>query len=138
MDNFKILTDEEFAALSNAERRKYLKAKKEYENQKLVEDTLTKDDSSEISYNAIESKKQDNVSTTEIHVQKHCPDDAQGLDRNTPKKTLIPKEKKKIQVSITCTPAQRDRFKEAARKDHRNFPQFVCLAVEEYMENHNL
>lgn len=37
---FKILTSEELEKLTNKERREYLKKKKEYDNQKLIEDTL--------------------------------------------------------------------------------------------------
>lgn len=45
---------------------------------------------------------------------------------------------RKIQFSVTCTQAQKDLFKEAAKKDHRRLPEFICLAIEEYIENHNL
>lgn len=37
---FKVLTDEEFQKLSNKDRRDYLKKKKEYDNNKLIQDTL--------------------------------------------------------------------------------------------------
>lgn len=38
---FKLLTDEELSRLSSHERRAYLKQKKEFDNQKLVADTLS-------------------------------------------------------------------------------------------------
>lgn len=37
---FRILSDEEFQNLSNKDRRDYLKKKKEYDNNKLIQDTL--------------------------------------------------------------------------------------------------
>lgn len=50
----------------------------------------------------------------------------------------VPEAERKVQFSLTCTPAQKERFTEAAQKDHRKLPDFICLAVEEYIENHNL
>lgn len=47
-------------------------------------------------------------------------------------------DERKIQFSVTCTQAQKELFKEAAKKDHRRLPEFICLAIEEYIENHNL
>lgn len=45
---------------------------------------------------------------------------------------------KKVQFSLTCTPAQKAKFMEAAKKDKRKLPDFICIAVEEYIEKHNL
>lgn len=45
---------------------------------------------------------------------------------------------RKVQFSLTCTPAQKKRFMEAAQNDKRKLPEFICTAVEEYIENHNL
>ena len=50
----------------------------------------------------------------------------------------IPESERKIQFSVTCTPAQKEQFKEAAKKDKRRFADFICVALEEYIENHNL
>jgi hypothetical protein len=50
----------------------------------------------------------------------------------------VPKSERRIQFSVTCTPAQKEQFKEAAKKDKRRFTDFICLALEEYIENHNL
>ena len=44
----------------------------------------------------------------------------------------------KITVSITCTKEQKALYKEAAEKDHRKFPDFVNLALQEYIDRHNL
>lgn len=155
MDDFKILTDEEVSALSNAERRKYLKAKKEYDNKMLVESTLNKSDSTE---------EQTQTEKTEIIIEEKTTEEnksntenvAAEIDPNrnyspyyTPKPKLgtkggtlgrgaVSEEERKVQFSLTCTPAQKERFKEAAQKDHRKLPDFICLAVEEYIENHNL
>lgn len=43
MDDFKILTEDELAALSNKERREYLKQKREYDNKKLVTETVNQE-----------------------------------------------------------------------------------------------
>lgn len=43
MEDFKILTEDELAALSNKERREYLKQKREYDNKKLVTETANQE-----------------------------------------------------------------------------------------------
>ena len=43
MEDFKILTEDELAALSNKERREYLKQKREYDNKKLVTETVNQE-----------------------------------------------------------------------------------------------
>lgn len=50
----------------------------------------------------------------------------------------VSEENRKVQFSLTCTPAQKQRFIEAAEKDHRKLPDFICIAVEEYIKNNNL
>ena len=50
----------------------------------------------------------------------------------------VPESERRIQFSVTCTPAQKEKFKEAAKKDKRRFTDFICVALEEYIENHNL
>lgn len=50
----------------------------------------------------------------------------------------VNKSERKVQFSLTCTPAQKEMFSEAAKKEKRKLPDFICLAVEEYIENHNL
>lgn len=45
---------------------------------------------------------------------------------------------RKVQFSLTCTPYQKELFSEAAKKDHRKLPDFICVAVEEYIKNHGL
>lgn len=61
-----------------------------------------------------------------------------GTKGGTLGRGAVPEEERKVQFSLTCTPAQKERFKEAAQKDHRKLPDFICLAVEEYIKNHNL
>lgn len=43
MEDFKILTEDELATLSNKERREYLKQKREYDNKKLVTETANQE-----------------------------------------------------------------------------------------------
>lgn len=50
----------------------------------------------------------------------------------------VKESERKIQFSVTCTPAQKEAYKEAAKKDRRKLPDFICMAIEEYIENHNL
>ncbi len=50
----------------------------------------------------------------------------------------VDKSERKVQFSLTCTPAQKEMFSEAAKKEKRKLPEFICLAVEEYIRNHNL
>lgn len=50
----------------------------------------------------------------------------------------VDKSERKVQFSLTCTPTQKKIFSEAAKKEKRKLPDFICLAVEEYIERHNL
>lgn len=50
----------------------------------------------------------------------------------------VPESERKVQFSLTCTPAQKEMFAEAAKKEKRKLPDFICIAVEEYIQNHNL
>lgn len=45
---------------------------------------------------------------------------------------------RKVQVNITCTPEEKELYRNAAAKDNRNFPGFVNAALHEYIERHNL
>lgn len=51
---------------------------------------------------------------------------------------VVQKTERKIQFSVTCTAEQKERFIEAAQNDRRKLPEFVCLAIEEYIANHRL
>ena len=61
-----------------------------------------------------------------------------GTKGGTLGRGAVPESERKVQFSLTCTPAQKEMFMEAAKKDRRKLPEFICLAVEEYIENHNL
>ena len=50
-----------------------------------------------------------------------------------PRKTV-----KKIQISIGCTPEEKEMYQQAAAKDNRNLPDFVNTAIKEYIATHNL
>ena len=45
---------------------------------------------------------------------------------------------RKVQFSVTCTQSQKERFLKAAQNDHRKLPDFICVAVEEYIKKHKL
>lgn len=51
---------------------------------------------------------------------------------------VLQESERKIQFSVTCTAEQKERFIEAAENDRRKLPEFVCLAIEEYIANHKL
>lgn len=109
--------------------------------------TFTVQENDNTNYNHT-SKTQEQVSTKNILAAEIDP------NRNyspyyTPKPKLgskggvlgrgaVDKSKRKVQFSLTCTPDQKKRFSEAAKKEKRKLPDFICLAVEEYMENHDL
>lgn len=50
----------------------------------------------------------------------------------------VDEKERKVQFSLTCTKDQKERFTEASKTEHRKLPEFICLAVEEYIKNHNL
>lgn len=50
----------------------------------------------------------------------------------------VDEKERKVQFSLTCTKDQKERFTEASKKEQRKLPEFICLAVEEYIKNHNL
>lgn len=45
---------------------------------------------------------------------------------------------RKTQFSLTCTPAQKQLFMNAAKKAKRKLPDFICTALEEYIEQNGL
>lgn len=45
---------------------------------------------------------------------------------------------RKISLSLSCTSAQKELYKAAAKKDGRKLPDFINRAIEEYIEKHKL
>ncbi len=66
------------------------------------------------------------------------PKPKKGSKGGTLGRGAVEESNRKIQFSLTCTLTQKERFAEAAKKDRRKLPDFICMAVEEYIENHNL
>ncbi len=53
-------------------------------------------------------------------------------------KPAVDENDRKRSVSIQLSNNQKERYNEAAKKDRRKWPDFVVVAIEEYIENHNL
>lgn len=68
----------------------------------------------------------------------YSPKPKKGSKGGTLGRGSVDEKERKVQFSLTCTPAQKERFIEASQKDHRKLPDFICVAVEEYIENHGL
>lgn len=68
----------------------------------------------------------------------YTPKPKKGSKGGTLGRGSVDEKERKVQFSLTCTPAQKERFIEASQKEHRKLPDFICLAVEEYIENHGL
>lgn len=68
----------------------------------------------------------------------YTPKPKKGSKGGTLGRGAVDEKERKVQFSLTCTPAQKERFIEASQKEHRKLPDFICLAVEEYIENHGL
>jgi hypothetical protein len=47
-------------------------------------------------------------------------------------------EQRKIQFSVSCTLAEKEKYKAAALADGRKFPDFINNAIKEYIKNHRL
>lgn len=93
---FKILTSDELDKLSNKERRDYLKKKKEYDNQKLIEDTLESAKEEEIQAK-IEIKPE--VSNEVLEKKEVLPD--KNNEEKKAEKALAKEKKEKAEVNNT-------------------------------------
>lgn len=68
----------------------------------------------------------------------YTPKPKKGSKGGTLGRGAVDESQRKMQFSLTCTSEQKKRFMEAAKKDKRKLPDFICMAVEEYIENHDL
>ena len=68
----------------------------------------------------------------------YTPKPKKGSKGGTLGRGAVDAEERKVQFSLTCTPAQKQMFADAAKKDRRKLPDFICIAVEEYIKNHGL
>lgn len=50
----------------------------------------------------------------------------------------VPDEKRIIQFTMSCTKNQKQRFMDAAEKENRRLPNFICNAVEYYIKKNGL
>ncbi len=68
----------------------------------------------------------------------YTPKPKKGAKGGTLGRGIVAESERKVQFSLTCTPVQKERFMKAAQNDHRKLSDFICLAVEEYIEKHGL
>lgn len=47
-------------------------------------------------------------------------------------------EEKRLQISFSCTEANKERFKRGAAADGRKLSDFINQAITEYIKNHNI
>lgn len=99
MEEFVYLTDEELEGLSNNDRRDYLKRKKNYENQKMVQDVLDQDDPSTPSKETVNTPKRKGSS-------------------NAGRKKVAP-AKKKQQIMLTIKPDSLEKLKDVDEDDFK-------------------
>lgn len=78
------------------------------------------------------------VDPNRVYSPYYTPKPKLGSKGGTLGRGAVDKSERKVQFSLTCTPAQKEMFSEAAKKEKRKLPDFICLAVEEYIEKHNL
>lgn len=79
-----------------------------------------------------------NVDPTRSYSKYYKPKPRKGARGGTLGRGPVSEENRKTQFSLTCTKQQRARFQEAAKNENRNLSNFICLAVEEYIKNHDL
>lgn len=68
----------------------------------------------------------------------YTPKPKKGVHGGTIGRASVPAEERKIQFTMTCSPAQKELFKAVAKKEKRKLSDFICYAVEYYIENNNL
>lgn len=78
------------------------------------------------------------VDPNRVYSPYYTPKPKLGTRGGTLGRGSVDESERKVQFSLTCTPAQKEAFIAAAKKDKRKLPEFICLAIEEYIENHNL
>ena len=118
MEDFKILTEDELAALSNKERREYLKQKREYDNKKLVTETVNQE--VEVVPAATPSET---ITTTE-------PAPASKKKSNAGRKA-IPDAEKKQQIMITIEAESKLKLEGV---DKKNFKKLIGRYIDKNID----
>jgi len=113
MGDFKYLSEEEFNSLSAKERRDYLKQKRDYENAKLVEDTLNTSEIKEVAKKVVE-KPAEEMETIE---KSQFPT---GMEKKEPSEVATPTQSEGIldyERIASFMPAT----KKVTKTKHKNF-----------------
>lgn len=87
---------------------------------------------------SVKETKKVKIDSNRSYSPYYTPKPKKGSKGGTLGRGAVEESNRKIQFSLTCTLTQKERFAEAAKKDKRKLPDFICMAVEEYIENHNL
>lgn len=78
------------------------------------------------------------IDPTRSYSKYYTPNPKKGSRGGTLGRGAVSDEDRKIQFSVTCTRKQKALFQQAAKNDQRKLPEFICIAVEEYIKTHNL
>ena len=118
MDTFKILSEEELAALSNKERREYLKQKREFDNAKLVTETANQE--SEEASVKIAPASVEKTATANFHQKKS----------NAGRKAISAAEKKQ-QIMLTIEAGTKNKLEAV---DSKNFKKLLARYIDKNID----
>ncbi len=111
MEDFKILTEEELAALTSSQRRDYLKKKKEYDNKALVHGTLAESNDDPAPVHKVVS------------------------ERKQAGRKPIPPDQKKQQIHLTVEASTKRALEEFAKRDYaRLLSRYIDNNLETIMD----
>ncbi len=78
------------------------------------------------------------IDPNRVYSPYYMPRPKKGVHGGTIGRASVPADKRKIQFTMTCSPAQKELFMEIAKKEKRKLSEFICYAVECYIEHSNL
>ncbi len=74
------------------------------------------------------------IDPNRVYSPYYTPRPKKGVHGGTIGRASVPAEERKIQFTMTCSPAQKELFMEIAKKEKRKLSEFICYAVEYYIE----
>lgn len=121
MDDFKILTEEEFQALPPKKRRDYLKQKKEHDNNKMVENNMNPD-TDEDPISSVESV----IAETPITYSSKTSEKKSNAGRKK-----IEDSQKKQQIMLTIEAESKSRLESV---DERNYKKLLARYIDKNID----
>ena len=118
MDTFKILSEEELAALSNKERLEYLKQKREFDNAKLVTET------------ANQEPEEASVKIAPASVEKTATANFHQKKSNAGRKAISAAEKKQ-QIMLTIEAGTKNKLEAV---DSKNFKKLLARYIDKNID----